>query len=122
MEGEAHPGKVSQAPVRLSRTTNANEGTRSNILSDVPTNSQLILRLLRDAEHRRRPLPPPNEAELAGQAEDDDTDEDDSEEEEEGESNVGEKIKKIRDKMGNGVRAKTRRAWDRAGNVKEEVS
>jgi hypothetical protein len=29
----------------------------SNILSNVPTNAQLMLRLLRDAEHRQRPLP-----------------------------------------------------------------
>ncbi|WWC86556.1 uncharacterized protein L201_001433 [Kwoniella dendrophila CBS 6074] len=44
-----------------------------NILAEVPTNMQLMLRLLRDAEHRRQPLPPPQRKDQA-----DDGDETDS--------------------------------------------
>jgi len=89
----------------------------SNILSDVPTNSQLIIRLLRDAEHKRRPLSLP----------DDDDDDDDDEEEDESEegdikSKMGYKIRSMKTKVNSGLRSKVRQAWDKAGSVKEEVS
>nr|XP_031858990.1 uncharacterized protein CI109_005658 [Kwoniella shandongensis]KAA5526062.1 hypothetical protein CI109_005658 [Kwoniella shandongensis] len=92
----------------------------NNILSDVPTNAQLIMRLLRDAEHKRHPLPPPPETESIEEPEEDD----DGEEEEETQQGGGKKITKglakATTKAKTGMRSKARRAWDKAGRLKEE--
>jgi hypothetical protein len=109
----------------------------SNILADVPTNPQLILRLMRDAEHQRRPLPHP-ETEQEIEEEDADAEEnEESSEQEEGddESDVEEdgtdeeEKKKAKEKAGtvgkkmkDGTRAKVRKTWDKLGMFKEEVS
>ncbi|KAK4687961.1 hypothetical protein P7C73_g2149, partial [Tremellales sp. Uapishka_1] len=88
----------------------------NNILSDVPTNSQLILRLLRDAEHTRQPLPPPSPP-----PEDDDDGSDDSDVNSDGDSmKMKQKMKKTADKMQSKTRTKARKAWDKAGAIKEE--
>lgn len=90
----------------------------SNILSDIPTNSQLILRILRDAEHNRHPLPPVSTKPDESVSEDSDGDSGESSMK----SKVGGRTKKITANVKNGTRAKLRRAWDRLGRVKEEVS
>jgi hypothetical protein len=90
----------------------------SNVLSDIPTNSQLILRILRDAEHVRHPLPPVSTKpdEVSSEASDDDSAESSMK------SKVGGRTKKVTATVRDGTRARLRRAWDRLGRVKEEVS
>ena len=93
----------------------------SNILSDVPTNCQLIIRILRDGEHKRQPIPP-----AEGEIE---VPESESEEEEEADDfdddGKMKKMKKTVDtaktNMSSSLRSKMRRAWDKAGSRKEEV-
>ena len=98
----------------------------------MPTNAQLVLRLLRNAEHHNHPIPPaPTEDDLDD--DDDDGSSDSSGDEEDGHADDGDdetgKSKKVMRKMSrrakktkDGVRAKARRAWDKLGEVKEQVS
>ena len=98
----------------------------SNILSDVPTNCQLIIRILRDGEHKRRPLPPPGGESELPESESDEEEEEDEEEADEDEGNGGiKKMEKMMDaaktNMSGRLRSRMRRAWDKAGSRKEEV-
>lgn len=84
-----------------------------------------MLRLLRIAEHERRPLPPssdPTEPEGNSTAKISGTKEHDVGE---GGSHraarMKEEMKMVTTKVKGGVRAKTRRAWDKIGRAKEEV-
>lgn len=104
-----------------------------------------MLRLLRDAEHRRQPLPlpvsddPDNKGYEANGDEDSSSDEEDEDEDErsqdhEGDSQHSDAVRKSRKdrmmsgmaktgkKVGSGVRGKLRRTWDKLGHEKEEVS
>ncbi|ORY28959.1 hypothetical protein BCR39DRAFT_533329 [Naematelia encephala] len=109
----------------------------NNLLENVPTNSQLVLRLLRNAEHHSHPIPPAPtqedlEAEGASPAEseneenEDDQDEDENDEVEdsqEGESRKKKMVKKMgkaSSKVKDGARTKARKAWDKLGVAKEE--
>jgi hypothetical protein len=90
----------------------------SNILSDIPTNSQLILRILRDAEHDRHPLPPVSAKPDEPASEDSEDDSGESSMK----SKVGGRTKELTANVKDGTRTRLRRAWDRLGRVKEEVS
>lgn len=133
MEAQAHLGIVGRHPPRGVE----NQLIISNILADVPTNPQLILRLMRDAEHQRRPLPHPEteqeiEEEDADAEENEDSSDDGlgdetSDREDDGAyEDEGKKAKKkvgtVGKKMKDGTRAKVRKTWDKLGMFKEEVS
>ena len=93
----------------------------SNILSDVPTNAQFILRLLRDGEHKRQPLPSPE----GGVVETPESEDDEEMQEHEGNARMKKmerRIDMVKTQMSSGLRSKARRAWDKAGSRKEEVS
>jgi hypothetical protein len=98
-----------------------------------PTYAQLVLGILRDAEHRRDPLPPaphPDDdldtapvRETGTADHDDDSDEDNSDD-----GSAKDKRKDIVGKLSSagakgkdGTRAKARKAWDKLGRAKEEV-
>ncbi|WWC68276.1 uncharacterized protein I206_102199 [Kwoniella pini CBS 10737] len=91
-----------------------------NILSEVPTNMQLVLRLLREAEHQRAPLPPPPLENHQNQQEDDAADSGSTHSSESKKSKVKNFLTNTETKMSNGLRAKLRHGWDKAGSVKEE--
>lgn len=99
-----------------------------------PTYAQLVLGILRDAEKRRDPLPPAphpdddldtspvKETGIADHAEDsDDEDSEDGSAKGKREEIVG-KLSSAGAKGKDGTRAKARKAWDKLGRVKEEVS
>ena len=99
-----------------------------------PTYAQLVLGILRDAEKRRDPLPPaphPDDdldtapvrdtgiADHEEESDDDDSDEGSAKGKRE--EIVG-KLSSAGAKGKDGTRAKARKAWDKLGRVKEEVS
>lgn len=100
----------------------------------MPTNSQIVLKLLREAEHKGHPITPPI---FEYDAEDDEEDSafEESEEEDEEHENGGsdeepdqgktkqatQAVTKVGTKATQGARAKVRRAWDKLGRAKEEV-
>lgn len=94
---------------------------------------------MRDAEHQRRPLPPPsNDPEDIGpdhEGSEEEEEEEENEEEEEAGHGDGEaksissrkdkvvsSMSKASSKMVSSTRAKLRRTWDKVGHKKEEVS
>lgn len=101
-----------------------------------PTNAQLVLGILRDAEHRRDPLPPaPHPDDDLDSAPVKDTgyahhehvnDSDNEDDDEDGDAKdkreeiVG-KISSLGAKGKDTTRAKARKAWDKLGRAKEEV-
>ncbi|WRT66641.1 uncharacterized protein IL334_003600 [Kwoniella shivajii] len=94
-----------------------------NILSDVPTNTQLVLRLLRDAEHKRRPLPPPphKEGDADSQTPPESTGDDDvSDDQAPKEQTMQKSMSQTKEKVTQNFRTKIRRGWDKAGWLKEE--
>ena len=110
------------------------------MLEDVPTNAQLVLRILRNAEHHNHPIPPAPTAEDLGEEDGDSADEYESQDEvdrrkagegdeDDGDNDeeAGRREKVIRRmsrrarKTKDGVRTKARKAWDRLGEVKEHV-
>ena len=108
----------------------------SNLLETVPTNSQLVLKLLREAEHASRPLPPPP-AQYDHPEDEDDVDDgvswssssegDASDREDEHQVKDGKMHAAVRSmgqvggKAKRGTRARMRKAWDKVGRAKEEV-
>lgn len=108
----------------------------SNLFDTVPTNAQLVIRLLRDAERRRDPLPPaPNTDVMPADAtskhfghdkkESEDSSLQDRYEEGEGadkRKDVVSKLSHVTHVGKEGTRAKARNAWDKLGKAKEEVS
>jgi len=116
------------------------EPDSSNLFEDVPTNAQLVLRILRNAEHHNHPIPPAPTAEEMGEEDGDSDVEDGSQsgddggEGGEGDEQDGDddeeagRREKVMKRMSSrakrtkdGVRAKARKAWDRLGEVKEHV-
>jgi hypothetical protein len=106
-----------------------------------PTNAQLVLGILRDAEHRRDPLPPAphpdDDLDSApvkdtgyahheldkdddGDYDDDDDDDEDRDAKDKREEIVG-KISSLGAKGKDTTRAKARKAWDKFGKAKEDV-
>ncbi|WVR09709.1 hypothetical protein IAU60_006785 [Kwoniella sp. DSM 27419] len=92
------------------------ERVAKDLLADVPTNVQLVHRLLRDAEHRQRPLPKPAPEPEQGQEDNPKDDTDDRSIK----SRATDKVDKAKDKMNRGLRTKLRKTWDKAGWLKEE--
>lgn len=95
----------------------------SNILEHVPTNTQLVFRILRRAEHGLDPIPPaPTELP--------DMDEDNSDSEEpEKPKGIKDRAKRVIGKVASalnrtkdGTRHSARHVWDRIGEKKENVS
>lgn len=99
-----------------------------------PTYAQLVLGILRDAEKRRDPLPPAphpdddldtipvRDTGIADhEDESDDDNSDDGSAKGKREEIVG-KLSSAGAKGKDGTRAKARKAWDKLGRVKEEVS
>lgn len=97
----------------------------------MPTNAQLVLDLLRDGERRRSPLPPAPEpdaapADTASQVEDreDDDGKDDSVDAKatRRREDLVADLSHVAQKGKETSRAKMRKAWDRLGKTKEDVS
>jgi hypothetical protein len=82
---------------------------------------------MRDAEHRREPIPHPlPEKEFLEEAEEDEDDDSESEESEGGKEgdggNTRERMGEMTKKVKKGTRTKVRKTWDKLGMLKEEVS
>jgi hypothetical protein len=112
--------------------------TCSNLFETSPTNAQLVLGVLRDAEHRRDPLPPaphPDDdldsapVKETGYAHHEHLDDSDGDDDDDDDDSAKDKREKIVGKISSAgakgkdtTRAKARKAWDKLGKAKEEVS
>jgi len=111
--------------------------TSSNLFETSPTNAQLVLGVLRDAEHRRDPLPPaphPDDdldstpVKETGYAHHEHLDDSDGDDDDDDDDSAKDKREKIVGKISSAgaqgkdsTRAKARKAWDKIGRAKEEV-
>jgi len=109
----------------------------SNLFETSPTNAQLVLGVLRDAEHRRDPLPPaphPDDdldstpVKETGYAHHEHVDDSDGDDDDDDDDSAKDKREKIVGKISSAgaqgkdsTRAKARKAWDKIGRAKEEV-
>jgi hypothetical protein len=141
--GSKYPGLEEQVDHRVvcpSCHTRKKESplTCSNLFETSPTNAQLVLGVLRDAEHRRDPLPPaphPDDdldstaVKETGYAHHEHVDDSDGEDDDDDDDSAKDKREKIVGKISSAgakgkdtTRAKARKAWDKIGKAKEEVS
>ena len=139
--GSKYPGLEEQVDHRVVchsyHTRKRTSLTYSNLFETSPTNAQLVLGVLRDAEHRRDPLPPaphPDDdldsapVKETGYAHHEHVDESDDEDDDDDDDSAKDKREKIVGKISSAgakgkdtTRAKARKAWDKIGKAKEEV-